>query len=113
MTWPRAAGTGADWRLRPRSTPSGRLYWWDGEVQDAEEWRIDLKTRAGLAADLREFITARHPYDTPETDRRPDHRRRAPPTWTGSPPEDPLSAPLARTQFRSSGSTLARTSQSQ
>ncbi|MGW4648438.1 divalent-cation tolerance protein CutA [Kitasatospora sp. NPDC004289] len=46
--------------------PVRSVYWWDGEVQDSEEWRIDLKTRAGLAAGLREFITARHSYDTPE-----------------------------------------------
>ncbi|MFC5661795.1 divalent-cation tolerance protein CutA [Kitasatospora misakiensis] len=42
------------------------VYWWDGEVQDAAEWRIDFKTRAELASALEEFIGERHEYDTPE-----------------------------------------------
>ncbi len=42
------------------------VYWWDGEVQDAAEWRIDFKTRAELVDGLVEFIGARHEYDTPE-----------------------------------------------
>ncbi|WP_327676106.1 divalent-cation tolerance protein CutA [Kitasatospora sp. NBC_00458] len=46
--------------------PIRSVYWWDGEVQDAAEWRIDLKTRAELAPELVEFIGERHEYDTPE-----------------------------------------------
>ncbi|MFJ8041731.1 divalent-cation tolerance protein CutA [Kitasatospora sp. NPDC096147] len=46
--------------------PVRSVYWWEGEVQDAEEWRVDLKTRSGLARELREFVAARHAYDTPE-----------------------------------------------
>ncbi|MET9180572.1 divalent-cation tolerance protein CutA [Kitasatospora aureofaciens] len=46
--------------------PVRSVYWWEGEVQDAEEWRIDLKTRAELADRLAGFVAARHPYDTPE-----------------------------------------------
>ncbi|MET8629301.1 divalent-cation tolerance protein CutA [Kitasatospora sp. NPDC004669] len=46
--------------------PVRSVYWWDGEVQDAEEWRIDLKTRAGLADRLAGFIAGRHSYETPE-----------------------------------------------
>ncbi|CAN3979915.1 divalent-cation tolerance protein CutA [Kitasatospora purpeofusca] len=42
------------------------VYWWDGEVQDAAEWRTDFKTRAELADTLAEFIGERHEYDTPE-----------------------------------------------
>ncbi|MFJ4090648.1 divalent-cation tolerance protein CutA [Kitasatospora sp. NPDC089913] len=42
------------------------VYWWDGEVQDAAEWRTDFKTRAELLDELTEFIGARHDYDTPE-----------------------------------------------
>ncbi|WP_406114249.1 divalent-cation tolerance protein CutA [Kitasatospora purpeofusca] len=42
------------------------VYWWDGEVQDAAEWRTDFKTRAELADALVEFIGERHEYDTPE-----------------------------------------------
>ncbi|MEU6973308.1 divalent-cation tolerance protein CutA [Kitasatospora aureofaciens] len=46
--------------------PVRSVYWWEGEVQDAEEWRIDLKTRAELADRLAGFVVARHPYETPE-----------------------------------------------
>ncbi|MER7751526.1 divalent-cation tolerance protein CutA [Kitasatospora sp. NPDC097643] len=46
--------------------PVRSVYWWDGAVQDAEEWRIDLKTRAELADRLGAFIVARHDYQTPE-----------------------------------------------
>ncbi|MFE6871034.1 divalent-cation tolerance protein CutA [Kitasatospora sp. NPDC057692] len=42
------------------------VYWWEGEVQDAAEWRIDFKTRAELADALTGFVTERHDYDTPE-----------------------------------------------
>ncbi|GAA2810927.1 divalent-cation tolerance protein CutA [Kitasatospora sp. CM 4170] len=46
--------------------PVRSLYWWDGEVQDGPEWRVDLKTRADLADRLTAFIGAHHDYDTPE-----------------------------------------------
>ncbi|WP_380284464.1 divalent-cation tolerance protein CutA [Kitasatospora purpeofusca] len=42
------------------------VYWWEGEVQDAAEWRIDFKTRTELAAALTDFVNERHDYDTPE-----------------------------------------------
>ncbi|MER6302645.1 divalent-cation tolerance protein CutA [Kitasatospora sp. NPDC001539] len=46
--------------------PVRSVYWWEGEVQDAEEWRIDLKTRAELADRLTGFVAGRHSYETPE-----------------------------------------------
>ncbi|MFJ9691884.1 divalent-cation tolerance protein CutA [Kitasatospora sp. NPDC101183] len=46
--------------------PVRSVYWWDGEVQDATEWRLDLKTRTTLAPRLTTRITELHPYDTPE-----------------------------------------------
>ncbi|WP_030238919.1 divalent-cation tolerance protein CutA [Streptomyces sp. NRRL S-350] len=42
------------------------VYWWDGEVRDSAEWRIDLKTRAELAERLAARIAELHSYDTPE-----------------------------------------------
>lgn len=42
------------------------VYWWEGQVQDAEEWRIDLKTRADLGDALTARIGELHSYDTPE-----------------------------------------------
>ncbi|MFF4815057.1 divalent-cation tolerance protein CutA [Kitasatospora sp. NPDC001309] len=46
--------------------PIQSVYWWDGEVQDSAEWRIDFKTRADLAERLGAFIGEHHIYDTPE-----------------------------------------------
>ncbi|MGW4805322.1 divalent-cation tolerance protein CutA [Kitasatospora sp. NPDC004272] len=46
--------------------PVRSVYWWDGEVQEGAEWRIDLKTRAELAERLTAFLVERHPYQTPE-----------------------------------------------
>lgn len=46
--------------------PVRSVYWWDGEVQDAGEWRIDLKTRAELVDRLGAFVSGRHSYETPE-----------------------------------------------
>lgn len=41
-------------------------YWWDGAVQQADEWRIDFKTPAGRRDDLTAHIVDEHSYDTPE-----------------------------------------------
>ncbi|MGA5817271.1 divalent-cation tolerance protein CutA [Kitasatospora sp. NPDC094028] len=46
--------------------PVRSVYWWEGEVRDAEEWRIDLKTRAALVDGLGAFLAERHSYETPE-----------------------------------------------
>ncbi|MER6397755.1 divalent-cation tolerance protein CutA [Kitasatospora sp. NPDC001603] len=46
--------------------PVRSVYRWDGEVRESAEWRVDLKTRAGLTARLTAFITEHHDYDTPE-----------------------------------------------
>nr|BFD92570.1 divalent-cation tolerance protein CutA [Kitasatospora sp. Xyl93] len=46
--------------------PVRSVFWWDGEVQDAGEWRIDLKTRAELMDRLAAFVAGRHSYETPE-----------------------------------------------
>ncbi|MEU9076900.1 divalent-cation tolerance protein CutA [Kitasatospora sp. NPDC004745] len=46
--------------------PVRSVYWWDGEVQDAAEWRTDFKTRAELADRLGAFLADRHDYETPE-----------------------------------------------
>jgi periplasmic divalent cation tolerance protein len=41
-------------------------YWWDGSVQESEEWMVLLKTRTDLSAPVIDAIVAQHPYDTPE-----------------------------------------------
>jgi len=46
--------------------PITSTYWWDGEVQTAEEWRCQIKTTRGRLEELTQTILALHPYDTPE-----------------------------------------------
>ncbi|MCU7821385.1 divalent-cation tolerance protein CutA [Kitasatospora sp. DSM 101779] len=46
--------------------PIGSVYWWEGEVRSASEWRIDFKTTAGLAERLTAFLHEHHGYETPE-----------------------------------------------
>ncbi|MFE4515444.1 divalent-cation tolerance protein CutA [Kitasatospora sp. NPDC056783] len=46
--------------------PIRSVYWWEGEVQSGEEWRIDFKTRAELAEPLGTCIAEQHSYDVPE-----------------------------------------------
>ncbi|MEV4560503.1 divalent-cation tolerance protein CutA [Kitasatospora sp. NPDC049285] len=46
--------------------PIRSVYRWEGEVQDAAEWRTDFKTRADLGDRLTAYIRAHHDYDTPE-----------------------------------------------
>ncbi|WP_327044710.1 divalent-cation tolerance protein CutA [Microbispora sp. NBC_01189] len=46
--------------------PIQSVYWWDGDVRNETEWRIDFKTSAELAEAVTEFIKAHHSYDTPE-----------------------------------------------
>ena len=48
------------------SGPIASTYWWEGEVERAEEWAVLLKLPASRYADLAEFLTARHSYDEPE-----------------------------------------------
>jgi periplasmic divalent cation tolerance protein len=41
-------------------------YWWQGAVQESEEWLVLLKTRADLSVPVVDAVLARHPYETPE-----------------------------------------------
>lgn len=42
------------------------VYWWDGEVEEADEVLALLKTREDRVAALMERAVALHPYDVPE-----------------------------------------------
>lgn len=46
--------------------PIRSTYWWEGEVQHAEEFVVRCKTRASLADALKTEIAATHAYDVPE-----------------------------------------------
>jgi periplasmic divalent cation tolerance protein len=41
-------------------------YWWEGDLERAEEWLLLLKLPATRYQELAEFLTQRHSYDEPE-----------------------------------------------
>ncbi len=49
-----------------RIGPMVSRYWWEGALEQAEEWLVLLKTRAELTARVTDAIVAAHPYQTPE-----------------------------------------------
>lgn len=47
--------------------PGGRsLYRWQGQIEDAEETVVLLKTTAACVPLLREHLPSQHPYEVPE-----------------------------------------------
>ncbi|MGO8862743.1 MAG: divalent-cation tolerance protein CutA [Acidimicrobiales bacterium] len=49
-----------------RIGPMVSRYWWEGSLEQAQEWLVLLKTRAELAARVTAAIVGAHPYQTPE-----------------------------------------------
>lgn len=47
-------------------SPITSVYWWQGEVESAQEWMVLFKTSAERAPQLVERLRAEHSYDTPE-----------------------------------------------
>lgn len=58
--------------------PIASTYWWQGRVEQTEEWLCLIKSRRALYDELEQAIRARHPYETPEI--------MAMPVIAGSPP---------------------------
>ena len=48
------------------SGPVASTYWWEGELERAEEWLVLLKLPASRYGELADFLTERHSYDEPE-----------------------------------------------
>lgn len=48
------------------SGPIISTYWWQGALEQAEEWICTAKTRKELYTVLEQAIRAIHPYDVPE-----------------------------------------------
>ena len=46
--------------------PIASLFWWKGKVEEAEEWQCHFKTAVVRFAELRDFISEKHPYEVPE-----------------------------------------------
>ena len=42
------------------------MYWWEGQVQQDEEWLLIAKTRRDVLDDLVRRVQALHSYDVPE-----------------------------------------------
>ena len=54
--------------------PLESLYWWQGQVEQAREWRCTIKTRGSLFEAVTEAISCLHPYDCPRDTRHADCR---------------------------------------
>jgi periplasmic divalent cation tolerance protein len=46
--------------------PIRSTYWWDGAIQEEQEWRVVYKLPAGRYAELEALIKRVHTYETPE-----------------------------------------------
>lgn len=46
--------------------PITSAYWWEGQIEEAEEVLCIIKSRADLFERLEATIRAAHPYDVPE-----------------------------------------------
>ena len=46
--------------------PISSAYWWQGKIEEAEEWLCLAKTRRAVYQRLEQLVIERHPYDTPE-----------------------------------------------
>src|SRR4051812_33867117 len=46
--------------------PIASTYWWEGEIESAEEWLVVFKTTTERFDELAELIIDQHSYDTPE-----------------------------------------------
>jgi periplasmic divalent cation tolerance protein len=48
------------------SGPVLSSYWWEGDLERAEEWTLLLKLPAARYQELADFLAQRHSYDEPE-----------------------------------------------
>jgi periplasmic divalent cation tolerance protein len=48
------------------SGPVTSTYWWDGQIETAQEWRVTFKTTTACYPALEQHIRSRHRYDVPE-----------------------------------------------
>jgi periplasmic divalent cation tolerance protein len=46
--------------------PIKSIYWWQGELAEAREWQLVIKTTTARIAELEDYIKENHSYDTPE-----------------------------------------------
>jgi periplasmic divalent cation tolerance protein len=46
--------------------PIRSLFWWQGDIDDAQEWQLLIKATSERLPELERHIKANHSYDTPE-----------------------------------------------
>ena len=46
--------------------PGQSLYWWQGEIAEAQEIFLSMKTDRSLYSRIEQLIKAEHPYQVPE-----------------------------------------------
>jgi len=46
--------------------PLASTFWWNDEIERAEEWFVFFKTTADRCEELIAFVAERHSYDEPE-----------------------------------------------
>jgi periplasmic divalent cation tolerance protein len=46
--------------------PISSAYWWQGQIEEAQEWICLAKTRASEYGRVESLIKQYHPYETPE-----------------------------------------------
>jgi periplasmic divalent cation tolerance protein len=46
--------------------PCQSTYHWQGRIEEAEEWKVMIKTSVQLLAELEKLLVKHHPYDLPE-----------------------------------------------
>lgn len=46
--------------------PIMSTFWWEGEVQSEQEWRVDFKTTTALLDRLTARVVELHSYDVPQ-----------------------------------------------
>ncbi len=46
--------------------PITSTYWWQGKLENGEEWKCSFKTSVAHYTELETELTQIHPYDTPE-----------------------------------------------
>lgn len=46
--------------------PITSVYWWRGDIENAEEWQVVFKTTLARYAALAEYLEANHSYEVPE-----------------------------------------------
>jgi periplasmic divalent cation tolerance protein len=46
--------------------PIKSVYWWQGELEEAREWQLTMKTTTARIAELEDYIKENHSYGTPE-----------------------------------------------